>query len=94
MVPGAMVKGMGGAMDLVNGVGRVIVLMDDVTKTGDAKLVAACDLPLTGRGVVGRVITDLGVFDWPAPLSRLSSWRRGWSTPTWWRKRLRPLWIG
>jgi 3-oxoacid CoA-transferase subunit B len=63
VVPGAMVKGMGGAMDLVNGVGRVIVLMDHVTKTGDAKLVAACDLPLTGRGVVSRVITELGVFD-------------------------------
>ncbi|MDX1890227.1 3-oxoacid CoA-transferase subunit B [Mycolicibacterium sp. 050158] len=63
MVPGAMVKGMGGAMDLVNGAGRVIVLMDHVTKTGAAKLVAACDLPLTGKGVVSQVITDLGVFD-------------------------------
>lgn len=63
MVPGAMVKGMGGAMDLVSGVERVIVLTDHLTKTGAAKLVTSCDLPLTGRGVVSRVITDLGVFD-------------------------------
>ena len=63
MVPGSMVKGMGGAMDLVSGAGRVIVLMDHVSKSGAAKLVAECDLPLTGRAVVSRVITDLGVFD-------------------------------
>jgi 3-oxoacid CoA-transferase subunit B len=63
MVPGAMVKGMGGAMDLVNGVDRVIVLMDHCAKSGAAKLVSSCDLPLTGKAVVSRVITDLGVFD-------------------------------
>ncbi len=63
MVPGSMVKGMGGAMDLVSGAERVIVLMDHVSKSGAAKLVVACDLPLTGKAVVSRVITDLGVFD-------------------------------
>ena len=63
MVPGSMVKGMGGAMDLVSGAERVIVLMDHVSKSGAAKLVRECDLPLTGKAVVSRVITDLGVFD-------------------------------
>ncbi|HKR49817.1 MAG TPA: 3-oxoacid CoA-transferase subunit B [Pseudonocardiaceae bacterium] len=63
MVPGSIVKGMGGAMDLVSGAGRVIVLMDHASKSGAAKLVLGCDLPLTGRAVVSRVITDLGVFD-------------------------------
>ena len=63
MVPGSMVKGMGGAMDLVSGAERVIVLMDNVSKSGAAKLVLDCDLPLTGKAVVSRVITDLGVFD-------------------------------
>jgi 3-oxoacid CoA-transferase subunit B len=63
VVPGSMVKGMGGAMDLVSGAERVVVLMDHVAKSGAAKLVTACDLPLTGKAVVNRVITELGVFD-------------------------------
>lgn len=63
MIPGRLVKGMGGAMDLVAGVQRIVVIMDHANKAGESKLLKKCSLPLTGQAVVDRIITNLGVFD-------------------------------
>ena len=63
MIPGRLVKGMGGAMDLVAGVQRIVIIMDHANKVGESKLLKKCSLPLTGQGVVDRIITNLGVFD-------------------------------
>ena len=77
MIPGVLVKGMGGAMDLVVGAKKVVVIMDHVNKHGDPKIKKECELPLTGAQVVSRLITDLAVFDFEDGVMKLVELQEG-----------------
>jgi 3-oxoacid CoA-transferase subunit B len=77
MIPGKMVKGMGGAMDLVNGAKRIIVIMEHVNKYGESKVKKECTLPLTGKQVVNRLITELAVFDFAVGTMELAELQDG-----------------
>lgn len=77
MIPGVLVKGMGGAMDLVAGARKVVVIMDHVNKHHEPKIKKECELPLTGERVVNRLITDLAVFDFEDGVMRLVELQEG-----------------